>query len=369
MKKLKAFTLALIVMSASTTGYIYIKNHSNVISNTKQSIVLSKSLNKVFKQLKKGEAQLSIPEDVTESDIKKIIDLYQLDLLSNPIDKFEITDDVLSVTYKFTEQEFKEMKKEANKILDEFINSIMSYSKEKQLFEIYSFVSKSMTYDINASHAPIESFLVEKVGDSNSFAVLFDTCLSLMNIEKYYAWDLSSDHIWNIAYLNGEPYHFDTTYEAAGYQGLFFTNFAMNDNRRVESSYITDWVVGYSKDFLINKPICIDDQYDFLYDSYGTVLMSRDDCLYYIDTLDDSKLKNFNFSTRDHNTVDASSVILLREYKDALYYIDNNFRVYIFDTVSQKLYPLGEDNLGYGFQEENGVFYLITLDDELKPIS
>lgn len=371
MKKIKAFALAAALVASSAAGYLYIKNNAGVIFvyAPEQSVFPNKSLEKIAAQLKKGVAELSLPNGVTEEDAKKVVEVYQLDLLNNPIKTFEVNNNTMTVTYKFKDQEFNEMKKEANKQLNEFLGSIKSYSKEKQLFEIYRFVSQSMSYDQTSSCSPLESFVNEKVGDSNSFAVLFKKCLSLMGIENYYAWDLSTTHVWNIAYIDGEPYHFDTTYEAAGYQGLFFTNFGMSDALRIESSYITDWVVGYSKDFLITNPQCTSDQYRFLYNSYGTILISKDNSLYYVDPTEEFKLKLFNFETRDHEIIDASSVILLREYNHSLYYIDQNFRVSIFDIENQKLYPLGEDNMGYGFQEENGSLYLLTLEDELVPIS
>lgn len=368
----KKYTLAAVgvLVAIVIAGGIYLgQDHNNIASNKySQKLIVEKPEVKLFNQLKDEKKIIDNSAQLDEAEIQKIVSLYNMDLLNNPIEKFSVDEKIITIGYKYDLDEFKQMKKEANQILKNFKNTVKRHRKEIQVLRAYQFVSQRMAYDENSDLTPIESFLSETTGDSKSFAVLFNKCLELLDVESYYAWDLSTTHVWNIAYIDDEPLHFDTTYEAAGYEGLFFINFGMSDKTRSESSYLEDWVVGHSRDFLIKTPACTDDRFEFLYNSYGTYLDAPNKLIYYIEGTDASKLIVYDFRTREHFVLDDRHVILLCEYQGDLYYLDSDFTPYKYNIERQSKSVIRDGTPGYGFHEEEGVFYLITLDDELIKI-
>ena len=209
---------------------------------------------------------------------------------------FSYEDGIATVCFKLDEQEHHQLLSDYEFIINDALSFIDEDDNEVEIIEkIYEYVSCTMSYDIGRIRVYTYECILSGTGVCRHYAEYMILLLHHAGIE---AFSCSSDceafpdfnHMWVIARMNGQYYHFDPTWQSVG---LPWQWFAMSDEARygslqpqgleiclVEGSWPSDadpWVIYVYRDTIPYKnglpaiPACIDtyyDEYRFIKDSY-----------------------------------------------------------------------------------------------------
>ena len=122
------------------------------------------------------------------------------------------------------------------------------WSPIQQLLWINDYICDEYYYDLPTEHHVLDTFLSNKKGVCESYTNLLTALCHELNIPVSYCYSNELQHIWNVVQIDGEWYHFDTTWNDT-FNARY--NFALVSTKKLQQN-IADLFPG--KVYNLNSP-------------------------------------------------------------------------------------------------------------------